>query len=395
MNFNKYSYLILLSFSVLATLLLYLLDKVHFFNLLTVFLLLAIIAFICALLLIKKFTIELQTIMKNNKQKNDVIYQQAEKYVTELERLFTEVIPVIEKQVDVSKNHVEKEISTLAETFALMTEQISEISQNQMGDRDNLVDSLLIDTKQLLQQVFKELNLLNDAEVSMVEEIRALSTHTEQLDTMAQEVRNVADHINLVALNAAIEAARAGEHGRGFAVVADEVRKLAQSSSETGSRISNTAVVINDAMRSTLIKVEATRNSDERSIVELEKHVENVLLEIKKTLESFKNSAEILTGNNTKIQTDIYQVITTLQFQDRVTQMLEHAQHNLQDLLTITINNQSIKLTEKGQHLISVDTIMEKMELRYTMPEEVINHQVAVSGKSNEQLSDQDELTFF
>jgi len=395
MNFNKYTNLILLSFSLLATLLLCLLEQAEFFNFLTVFLLLAVLAFICAQLLIKKFSSEQQRVVQLNEQQSEVVCQQAEKYIAEFERLFIQVIPVIEKQIDVSKNYVEKEISTLAGTFALMTEQISEISQNQTGDRDNMIDSLLSDTKQLLHQVFNELNQLNDAEKSMVEEIRALSAHTDQLDTMAQEVRNVADHINLVSLNAAIEAARAGEHGRGFAVVADEVRKLAQSSSETGSRISNTAVAINDAMRSTLIKVEANRNSDENSIVELEEHVEKVLLEIKTTLESLKNSTEILAGNNDKIQTDIYQVITTLQFQDRVTQMLDHAQHNLQDLLATTVNNQSIKLTEKSKQVISVDTIMEKMELRYTMPEELINHQVAVSGKSNEKSSTEDELTFF
>lgn len=101
--------------------------------------------------------------------------------------------------------------------------------------------------------VTQSVEFINDlaAEVERAAQvIGKLETDTENVGTILDVIKGIAEQTNLLALNAAIEAARAGEQGRGFAVVADEVRTLASRTQDSTQEIQRVIEELQTAARS-------------------------------------------------------------------------------------------------------------------------------------------------
>jgi len=130
-----------------------------------------------------------------------------------------------------------EQITVSINSVAANTQDVSKLSekslqQTQQGNTN--VHTMLGE----IQRVQESVNQIADAVQEFVINIQSISG-------MTQQVKEIADQTNLLALNAAIEAARAGEQGRGFAVVADEVRKLAEKSGKSANEIDQVTTALN------------------------------------------------------------------------------------------------------------------------------------------------------
>jgi methyl-accepting chemotaxis protein len=120
----------------------------------------------------------------------------------------------------------------LSDNAAQVSANASQVAQQAQRAQADSTDGQL----QLSQTIqgMRQMSARTEAVSVSMEKLQGSSS---QIGSVVKLIREIAEKINLLSLNAAIEAARAGEHGRGFAVVADEVRSLAEKTHQATQEI--------------------------------------------------------------------------------------------------------------------------------------------------------------
>jgi methyl-accepting chemotaxis protein len=309
-----------------------------------------------------------------------------------------QIITVWAGQTKLAREQGDGSINDLSTHFAQINSQLSEAiqtSQETSGDMNGEqgLTQIIIRADKELNQIIDSLNDAMSGRDELLVEINKLTIIAEELSKMGNEVAGIASQTNLLALNAAIEAARAGEAGRGFAVVADEVRTLSTRSGETGSRITATIEQVNATLQNTLEKTQEFTDRDALLINAAEATIKQVVDEYSESGKSIVNSANQLEAESQSVKGAIDDVLVSLQFQDRVSQILCHVHddmeklspHYLQCLSDLT-NNQTVTPLDIKQWLANI-------KQTYTTLEQVAVHDG--SEQQQEKNDNKDEITFF
>ena len=88
-----------------------------------------------------------------------------------------------------------------------------------------------------IQELAASAAQIHTNEQDLNNEIKQVISISDQINSVSEFIKDIADETKMLGLNAAIEAARAGESGRGFGVVAEEIRKLSDQSKSTVPKI--------------------------------------------------------------------------------------------------------------------------------------------------------------
>ncbi|SDK50658.1 Protein of unknown function [Maridesulfovibrio ferrireducens] len=114
------------------------------------------------------------------------------------------------------------------------------------------------------------INLVNSTD-NVSSRLGAINEKANKINQIVTTIARIADHTNLLSLNAAIEAEKAGQFGQGFSVVAREIRRLADQTVIAAEDIELMVRDMQSAVSSGVMEMEKFNHEVRSSVDEVEK----------------------------------------------------------------------------------------------------------------------------
>lgn len=183
----------------------------------------------------------------------------------------------------------------------------------------------------------------------LVQQMTTTSSRFQNVLGMLGEVKKIADQTNLLAINAAVEAARAGNSGKGFAVVAGEVRSLSVRSNTFSNQIGESVQGITGSLSAVEGAIHEIAAQDETLVATARRRVAALLEQTRDFNGKVEQSADEISGISESVGQEVRSAVTSLQFQDMATQILQHVGARIDTLEEVLSQLAQLSLPQAGQ----------------------------------------------
>jgi len=269
---------------------------------------------------------------------NGVIHssKQVASQVSELEQVAADTNECMQDQRD--KHHqIAKAMKEMVTTVQAVAKSAMEAA-NAASDANAEADR----GRQIVDETINRIKSLARQMDTTTGTIQQLGQDSENIGTVLEVIRGIAEQTNLLALNAAIEAARAGEQGRGFAVVADEVRSLASRTQQSTQEIHEMIERLQGGARRAVAAMEENQNSTTQGMEQANKL--NEFLD--RAVHSVMISSDMIT-----------QIASTAEEQSMVAEEINHNVLKIGDVAELSVQGAQRtslvgeELTRQSEHL--------------------------------------------
>ncbi|MDP3815158.1 methyl-accepting chemotaxis protein [Pseudomonas sp.] len=239
-------------------------------------------------------------------------------------------------RLDQQQEALEMVVSAVDQMAATVQEIAASASQS--ADSSEAARHAFTTMQGTLQRMIGRQDQLLDGLRQADQVVQTLAGNSQQIASVLQVIRAIAEQTNLLALNAAIEAARAGEQGRGFAVVADEVRNLALRTRTATEEIVQIIGTLSDSSEQALASMQGS-TEQARALEDETQAVLGSLGHLDESLQAVHGLA--------------FQIATAAEQQAATTQEVNQHMHQL-SAMTADNRENAANTRQCGQHLQSV-----------------------------------------
>ena len=172
----------------------------------------------------------------------------------------------------------EKNVQAAAEVLFIVANALSKTGYEQLKLSTmarNLSDNFSQISATMEELSASSVNVTSNQHM-LSEEILNVKKISQDINTILDSIKSIADETKMLGLNAAIEAARAGEAGRGFGVVATEIRNLSQNSKETAIKILDLTNKIQASVDITIETSKSTLSTTEQQSAAIQETTANL-----------------------------------------------------------------------------------------------------------------------